>query len=158
MSDFDLASATKKQLKTYAANTYDGLNLSMNMSEDTMRQRIVDHCKKNNLEMPLSSIQTKHDKANIKKGRKMKYYIVNIPRSEKPGGNEPVPVGVQGVLYTIPRGVDIKVTEAIVEVLRNAVTDNVTQDDDEDAEIRHNEVPTFPFSYRPYIDDEAHAA
>lgn len=148
MTDFNLATADQPTLKAYAFNTY-GLKLPVNMLADNMRLRIIKHCKENNLESPISEIETKHDVAAKKRGDKVDYFIVNISKSDKPGGTEPVFVGVQGVGYTIPRGIEIKVSGAIVEVLRNAITDNVTQDADEEAEIHHDEVPTYPFSYRP---------
>ena len=156
MSEFNLATADQAALKAHALNTYE-LKLPVNMLADNMRERIMKHCKENNLEPPMSELKTKHDKAAIKKGEDVKYFIVQIAKSDKPGGKEPVPVGVQGVLYTVPRGIDIKVSEGILEVLRNAITDVVTQDDDEEAEIHHDEVQTYPFSSRPFTESDAMA-
>ena len=139
MSDIDLATATQSELKAYAINELD-LPLTMAMKAETMVVKIQDRCRELNIEAPTQTIQTKHDKVNPK----AKTVVINIPKSEKPGGTEPVPVGVQGVLYTIPRGVDIAVSESIVEVLKNAVQDIVTQDP-ETNEIYHEDVPSFPF-------------
>ena len=47
---------------------------------------------------------------------------INIPTQEKPGGQEPVPAGVNGVVMLLPRGQDINVPVEYVEVLKNAVS------------------------------------
>jgi hypothetical protein len=89
------------------------------------------------MEMPVSELEMpKSSKPRV-------MYTINIPKSPLPNGDEPVFVGVQGVGYTIPRGINIKVTEGIVEVLRNAIQDIVTQD--EDGTIHHNESMLYPF-------------
>ena len=139
MSDFDLATANGPQMKTWAANNID-LVLALSWKEDTMREKIIARCKELNIDAPVAAIQTKQDKH-----RKVKETIlINIPKSEKSGGNEPVFVGVQGTGYLIPRGIDVEVSPSIVEVLKNAITDNVTQDSE--GELQHDEVPTCAFS------------
>ena len=153
MSDFDFATASQTELKAYAINELD-LPLSMNMSADTMRERITARCKELNIEAPTLEVQTKHDK----KLNKRKLIVINIPKSEKVSGTEPVFVGVQGVGYTIPRGIDVAVSESIVEVLRNAIQDIVTQDTDT-GEIYHEDVPSYPFQIVRTIEaDEVAAA
>jgi hypothetical protein len=132
---FNLATADKYQMKFFAKEL--GLNLSMNMSEATMREKIEAFHIKNDMEMPVSELEMpKSSKPRV-------MYTINIPKSPLPNGDEPVFVGVQGVGYTIPRGINIKVTEGIVEVLRNAIQDIVTQD--EDGTIHHNESMLYPF-------------
>ncbi len=135
--DFNLAIADKHQLKYYGLNEL-GISLSLTMSESTMRQRIVDHCAKNDIEQPSAVIpggSTEDKKSYVK---------INIAKQDKPGGSEPAFVGVQGVGYSIPRGLNIDVPKSVVEVLKNAKQDIVTQDP-EDGEIMHEEVLTFPF-------------
>lgn len=139
--DFNLATATGPEMKKWGAKNLPDLKLSLAMNDDTMRERIVVECKKLKIEPPTAVIQTKHDKVR----KNTKTMTINIAKGDKKlGGLEPVFVGVQGVGYLIPRGIDIKVSPAIVEVLKNAVTDIVTQD--KDGEIIHDEVPTYPFS------------
>lgn len=141
MTDFNFANATQTELKAYAINELD-LPLSMNMNVDTMRERITAKCKELNIEAPIMEVKSKRGHITSMQKR----FIINIPKSEKPGGSEPVPVAPQGVLYTIPRGVDVAVNEAIVEALRNAVQDIVTQEGTGDeGELYHEDVPTFPF-------------
>lgn len=50
-----------------------------------------------------------------------KYCRINIPANDKPGGQDPVPVGVNGTVIALPRGKDIQVPVEYVEVLKNAV-------------------------------------
>lgn len=140
MSDFNLATAAKPILKAYAKNELD-LSLTLNMNEDTMRQKIVARCKELGVEPPVAEVETRHEKAQ----KITKRIKIMIPKSDKHDGEEPVFIGVQGVSYLVPRGIEVKVTPAIVEVLKNAITDNVTQDPDT-GEVHHNEVPTYPFN------------
>lgn len=134
MTDFNLATADKHQLKFYAKSL--GLDLSLAMSETTMREKIEKHITKNDLEAPVSEV------AGIKKGDKR--FTIMIPKSADAMGNEPVFVGVQGVGYTIPRAVNVDVPESVVEVLKNAEQDIVTQD--EDGVIHHDYVPAYAFT------------
>ena len=106
MSDFNLATATGPQMKAWAANNID-LKLTLSMNEDTMRDRILAKCKELQIDPPMAVIQTKHDK--VKKVKKT--VLINIAKADKKlGGLEPVFVGVQGIGYLIPRGMDIEVS------------------------------------------------
>lgn len=139
--NFNLATANGPQMKAWGKKNLPDLKLTLNMNPDTMREHILDECEKLKIEPPIAIVQTKQDK--IKKNDKT--ITINIAKGDKKlGGLEPVFVGFQGVGYLIPRGIPIKVSPAIVEILNNAITDVVTQDDD--GEIQHDEVPTYPFS------------
>lgn len=137
LDNFNIATASRPELKYFAFEKY-GIKLSMSMTEHTMREKIQEHCSKNDLDQPVARVAPKKGKA------KFKYHTVNIPKSDKPGGDEPVFVGFNGVGYSVPRGINVEVPEPIVEILRNAVTDMVTQD--EDGLMHHSDVPTVPFT------------
>lgn len=140
MSDFNLATADKHEMKFYAANKLTpSLKLSLSMSEATMREKIQRHCADNGTDGPVAEI-----KAQGKIANNSHLVRINVSKSDKPGGDEPVFVGVQGVGYTIPRGVDIDVPSPVVEVLKNAMQDIITQD--EDGEIHHNHVLAYPYN------------
>ncbi len=139
MNDFNLATADKHQLKFYAKETY-GLSLTLNMNEATMRIRIQEHCDKTGAEKPESSIPTPG--RNQDKKPRVK---INILQTEGIGGKEPAVIGVQGKLYHVPRGVDVSVPYSVVEVLKNAKQDIVTQDP-KTGEIDKQEVFTYPYS------------
>ena len=134
MTDFNLATADKHQMKFYAKSL--GLDLSLAMGETTMREKIEKHLTKHDMPAPKSEV------AGIRKGQKR--FTIMIPKALGKEGTEPVFVGVQGVGYTIPRSVNVDVPESVVEVLKNAIQDIVTQD--EDGVIHHDYVPAYPYT------------
>ena len=68
-----------------------------------------------------------------------------IPNQNEPGGKDPVPVGVNGVIAVIKRGVEVDVPEEYVHVLTNA--QKVQYDRNEHGRpINPTLVPTHPFS------------
>ena len=134
LKDFNLATADKHQLKFYAKSL--SLDLSLSMTETTMREKIEKHIIANDLEAPVSEV------AGIKKSDKR--FTIMIPKTADAMGNEPVFVGVQGVGFTIPRSVQVDVPESVVEVLKNAMQDIVTQD--EDGIIHHDYVPAYAYT------------
>jgi hypothetical protein len=138
LDNFNLATASKHELKFYAKEKLE-LTLSMSMGEETMREKIHEHCVKNDLEQPKAVVE---GKGKAKKGKRC---TINIAKQDKPGGSDPVFVGVQGVGYTIPRGINIEVPVAVEHVLGNAITDVVTQDPDDGA-LLHDYVPTYPYN------------
>ena len=140
MTDFNLATADKHEMKFYAANELKpSLKLSLSMSEATMREKIQKHCAENEVDGPVAEV-----KPQGKIAKRSHMVTINIAKSEKAGGDEPVFVGVQGVGYTIPRGININVPSPVVEVLKNAMQDIMTQD--EDGEIHHNHVLAYPYN------------
>lgn len=137
LENFNLATADKHELKFYAKDKLE-LTLSMSMGEETMREKIHEHCVKNDLELPKASVE---GKGHVRKGKRC---VINIAKQDKPAGSDPVFVGVQGVGYTIPRGINVEVPVAVEHVLKNAITDVVTQDLDDGA-LLHDYVPTYPY-------------
>jgi len=138
-TEFNLATADKHQLKFHAKNELNPpLSLSMNMTETTMREKIQNHCTKNDIEAPVAQVDGSRGKKHDK------YITVNIAKQDKKGGAEPAFVGIQGVGYTIPRGINVAVPAAVVEVLKNAKQDIITQDT-ETGEMHSEEVLTYPF-------------
>ena len=137
MSEFNLATADKHELKFYGNNAL-GLNLTNNMNEETMRKKILEHCEAEGLDAPKSEV-------NAPAGAKKQPWVtINIAKQDKKGGAEPAFVGLQGVGYTIPRGVDIDVPPGVVGILQNAKQEIVTQDPDS-GEIEKEEIYTYPF-------------
>jgi hypothetical protein len=60
------------------------------------------------------------DASRVEKESGRVYYRILIPNEEKPGGEEQVPVSVNGRRFDIPRGQVVEVPEEYVEVLENA--------------------------------------
>lgn len=47
---------------------------------------------------------------------------ITIHTSEAEGGHEAVPIGLNGYMYQVPRGVPVEVPEELVKILENAKT------------------------------------
>jgi len=79
---------------------------------------------------PIKNMTTAQDKKTV---------VINIPKTERE--HRPVAVGLNGTMYTVPRGVDVRVPVGVVNVLRDAVETRV---DPETMERRP--VPSYPFN------------
>ncbi len=133
----NLVTASKAELKAYAKNDLD-LSLPLTMNEDTMRDRIIARCKDLNIEVP-------QVKVAAKSGHKAdKYVTINIAKTDRHDGSENAFVGVNSVGYSIPRGINVDVPDFVVEALKNAVQDIVTQDP-ESGELYSEPVLTYPY-------------
>ena len=51
------------------------------------------------------------------------YVVIRIQSQNEPGGEQPVPVGVNGSVMLIPRDQDARIPRSYYEVLKNAVVD-----------------------------------
>jgi hypothetical protein len=72
---------------------------------------------------------------------------INIYASEQEHGSDAVEVGLNGVMYLIPRGDYWPVPEEVVEVLRNAVS-TVTSPAKNGGGVVTRDVPRFNFMTR----------
>ena len=73
--------------------------------------------------------------------------MILVARSDDQGGDQPVPVSVNGKAMLIPRGEPVPVPASYVEVLRHAVAYHYDQIDlgGGQSEFRRREVPMYPF-------------
>ncbi len=129
------ATASPQELKEYARDELN-LSLTLTMSAETMRQKIKDKLAEVGKSEPVPDNSEKKIKG-------VKYRSIMIPDSEKPGGSEPVPVSYNGTQFTIPRGVEVSVPEFLIEILKNAKQDIITQGTD--GEIITRTVMAYPF-------------
>lgn len=73
---------------------------------------------------------------------------IMISISEEAGGDEPVPVSVNGIAMLIPRGQRVEVPEPYVEALRHAIMtryEQVDVDGHGHMQMVPREVPAYPF-------------
>lgn len=133
----DLNTASKAEMKEYGRDEL-GLTLTMNMSEDTMRQRIRDQLTELGRPEPEKPINLGQ------KGKEASYVEINIAKSKEKGGARPVPVGVNGVMYTVPRGKNVLVPPSVEYVLRKAVATTYEQDD-ETGQMHDTDSLRFPY-------------
>lgn len=129
------ATASTQELKEYARDEL-GLALTLTMSAETMRQKIKDKLAETGKSEPVPE-------KTERKLKGAKYRTIMIPDSEKPGGSEPVFVGYNGRGFTIPRGVECSVPEPLIEILKNARQDIITQGTD--GEMITKTVMAYPF-------------
>lgn len=140
----DLKTASLAEMKQYARDEL-GLSIPRGAEEETIRKLIAD--------ADDSSAQPpKPAKVGdvIPKRRMIK---INIMKTDRDGGDRDVPVGVNGKLYLIQRGVDVEVPAEVVEVLRNAVETRWEQRKDPENPLRsqmiRRDTHAYPFSIVP---------
>lgn len=72
---------------------------------------------------------------------------LNIYASDQEHGSNAVEIGLNGVMYLVPRGEYFSVPEELVEVLRNAIT-TVTSPAKTGGGVATRDVPRFNFQTR----------
>ena len=70
---------------------------------------------------------------------------IHVNITEEAGGNEPVPVSVNGKVMLIPRGKDVDVPAEYVEVLQHAISHKYDPLPDGGMNPVPREVPLYPF-------------
>jgi hypothetical protein len=139
LTKFNLATANSQELRSYAGNLTPPLELHQATGEAKMRDKILIHCENNELEAPPSSLV-----GGSSRNSKGDWYTIKIAKQAGKGGGEPAGLGVQGVWYTIPRGIPIAVPACIIGNLDTAVQEIVTQDPDS-GELEKEEVMTYSY-------------
>ena len=85
------------------------------------------------------------------------FYLIQIPTAPNSGADQYVPIGVNGQVMLIKRGVKSEIRRPYFEVLQNAIEQRIYQRDEEDLESEMVEswVPSYPFSLLegPYYKD-----
>ncbi len=59
---------------------------------------------------------SKEEKGMLKKLQAMKKVTIIIPDDPQNPKDKVVPIGINGIVYTVPRGVSVEVPEAIAEI------------------------------------------
>lgn len=140
-----LADASKAQLTTFATTTL-GLELGSRDTANDIRAKIAA------AGFTDAEIEVE-DEASGEKSAQLTpddvadrdTVLINIPQQDGIGGNEAVPVGVNGKVARIMRGVDVRVPVEYVEVLKNA-TKTVYDRGPNQELINERQVPSIPFS------------
>lgn len=122
----DIKEATETQLRDFGRDTL-GLNLPPNAKIETLRAKITAAWNKDYILVPGEETESKqegdapHPVTDDQMPPKKGLVKIHIQLTEDPGGDEPVPVGVNGKVMLIPRGKDVEVPHAYFEVLSNAI-------------------------------------
>lgn len=120
-----LSEATRDQLMAFAENVL-GINPPHNIGVETLRAKVyeawgkdeitvedqADHpAQEGSAPVPVTAEQKAADRKMVK---------VIIHKTDEPGGDEPVPVGVNGKVMLVPRGTQVSIPEEYYHVLNNA--------------------------------------
>jgi len=124
----EIGKATHAELLTFARDTL-GFNLPPNTKEETLRARIGAAWNKDHIlvaeavpdEPTQVGDQPRPATADQQAPENDKVRII-VQVTEEAGGNEPVPVGVNGKVMLIPRGEEVDIPRSYFEVLKNAIT------------------------------------
>ncbi len=121
-----LSEATTAQLRTFAQDTL-GIALKANASKEQVRAKVESAWDR---DIPVveampeptlagdQPIPVTAEQLNIEPGK----VRINIGIQEEAGGLEPIPVGVNGKIMLIPRGIDVDIPEPYLEALAHAIT------------------------------------
>lgn len=117
---------TIEEASTEALRNFAEAHLGLAIHANTARKNIVAKISEawdNDYILVMEEQQGSHvqETKRAPEGVKPDQYRILIPKTEDPGGDEPVPVGVNGKVMLVPRGKPVDVPKAYYEVLRNAV-------------------------------------
>lgn len=155
-----LATATAAQLRAFAENSL-GLDIPPSATAANMRAKIQQAW--NGTEIPVFDEPGPDEGKDVRvraptpaeatgggKDPNRKVRIM-IQRTEEPGGDRPVEVGVNGIKILLPRGEPIEVAYKYVHVLENAIKDTFESAVDQNGRMAGlappRQVLAYPFSY-----------
>ena len=130
LKEVKITEATADQLRDFG-NLYLGLAFDQNTPIETMRTQIGKAVQNGKIQISTDAAPDPrarvHDilpqTAAGEEIAKSSHVVIRIASTQDPGGEQPVPVGVNGSVMLIPRDQDARVPRPFYEVLRNAVVD-----------------------------------
>ena len=158
----ELETLKKAELQSVASQM--GLSLPGNATKDDFIDAIVAADDGSGIPAPVDSGAGNHDAGQgdgamagevVERdahGRDRKMYRLTLNSDDKPGGDSPLPVGVNGYVWTIPRDVEVEVPESVIDVLNDAVftvMEKVGEDDEGRPVYKDRNVKRFSFSAVP---------
>lgn len=152
----DLNQMEAEDLRRYARDDL-GLNFPGNTKIETMRDRIAEFLE--NQGRPTVSVAGKPPAGSkvenvtpLKNLPRSETVIIRIHEGATKAENRPVPVGVNGKVTLIKRGVAVRVPKYVAEALENAKELRIHQEEDENTGkmmTRRVNVQAYPFTYLP---------
>lgn len=119
--------ATLAQLREFASTTL-GLDIHPNAKHETVLARVQAAWNQDEITLPEEPPETGQAGASpqpvtdAQKPPAEDKVRVILAVTEEPGGEEPVPVGVNGRVMLIPRGKEVEIPRAYFDVLTQAIT------------------------------------
>jgi hypothetical protein len=115
-----IAEATEEQLRAFA-ETHLGISIHANSKIETLRAKVSAAWNKDEItvsdDAPEPRLERRVAPVSASNGK----VKLIIQRTDEAGGDEPVPVGVNGRVMLIPRGEEVEVPQSYFEVLKNAI-------------------------------------
>lgn len=139
MKSIPIDDASAKQLADFAVKTYS-LDVNYRNGFDAIRAKLADAGFTGDT-ITIADGETTAEPAE----KPLKRVKIMIPAQDGPGGNEPVPLGINGHVILIQRDVEVVVTENYVQLLKDAIK-LVPETDDQGRIVRMKRVPTHSFS------------
>lgn len=148
MKKIAIAEATEAQLRRFASDTL-GLDVARISKIETLRAKVREaHGHDEIMAADAPEPEALQDAASPARAGKRaaasgKVKILIAATDEK-GGDEPIPVGVNGSVMLVPRGAPVEIPAAHYRVLASAVTDRYETDDAGNIKPDPRRVPRFP--------------
>lgn len=144
MKTININEATAPQLVAFAQTqlNIEGVSTSLSKAAIIAKIKAVGY-DQDTIEVEDASPKASAAAANGSEGRKM--VTVYIPSSNEPGGQDPVPVSVNGSAMLIPRDQESPIPYEYYEALKNAVRQVYTPLPD-GGMSPPKDVPAYPFS------------
>ena len=145
MKTIPIGEATEAQLRSFARDTL-GIEIKATAKFETVRARVETAWNKPEILVDENEPEPKEATAKatpkpIEKG--MVRLILGV--TEEAGGKDPVPVGVNGKVMLIPRGIEVEIPYPYFEALSHAVTHVYDPLKDGGMELEPRKVPLYPF-------------
>lgn len=156
MKMIPIEQADRDQLKEFA-ETYLGMNFPNNTKEETMRAKVKAAWSKPEIPVADREAQAEAAQAEVEgqqgtppppvtaeQQRQPDKVRVIIARTDEAGGDEPVPVGVNGRVMLVPRGEEVDIPPSYYEALQHAVKNIYERDDQGNLVPEPRKVPAYP--------------
>ncbi len=150
MKKIPIGEATEDQLRLFAINTL-GIDIKASAKEETVLARVKQAWDKPDITIAESESEHVASKAvpqpvtDAQKPTASGMVRLILGVTEEAGGNDPVPVGVNGKVMLIPRGIECEIPERYFEVLQHAVTHKYDPLPDGGMNPIPRKVPLYPF-------------
>jgi len=132
-----LEAMSKSELVTYANMTF-GLNVNSRLSKNDLIHAVTTASRK--FAGSTKLLMQEHE------GLPPGYARIKINKTELNKSGRPAILGLNGVHYSLPVGVEIQVPLPLVEILEHAVRYEYEPDPANDNELVRKEVHSYPFS------------
>lgn len=146
-----LSEASEAQLRAFAL-AYLGIGFPHNAKAETMRARIRSAWSEEKIRVDIAdepsapavmSAAPQPGRPDQDPGEARSVKII-VQRTDDPGGDEPIPVGVNGRVMLVPRGEEVEIPEPYYEVLAHAVTHRYEALPDGGLSEEPRKVPMYP--------------